>query len=123
MNNENQNPVYQSNRSYSMYFHHQFSWNIYLSYRELYYPERLFSEAVNDSLMACSLEAAPATARVNLNSTTINPHNAKVDQSRIQRSILLNLLYLLVSFISLASLQNLILKLETRRYSVKAGVR
>ncbi|SDL23151.1 hypothetical protein [Natronincola ferrireducens] len=99
------------------------SWNIYLSYRELYYPEGLFCEALNYSLMGSNLEVDPATARANLNSTTINPHITKVDQSDIQRSIFINLLYLLVSFISLASLQNLILKLETRRYSINEGVR
>lgn len=94
------------------------AWNIYLSYRELYYLVAFFSEAT-----AMNSEVAQILTELNPNYIKISHYNHNLDTSNIQRSILLNLIYLLLSFVILASLQNLIHKLETKIYLLKEDVK
>jgi len=93
------------------------SWNIYSSFKDLYFTEDLFDNPIiytaiantslNDSNQSISNIALPAT------STSGIKENKEVQQKKI----FINIIMLSLSFISLASLHNFILKIEVaRRY-------
>jgi len=103
------------------------SQNIYLSFKDLYFENYSYKEDIIYTVMAnTSLNNSLSTSlNASLNNSNISiKHRAqpltltpkvKSNKANIQKKIFVNVLLLFISFITLASLHNFILKIEVTR--------